>query len=286
MRARIEAAHAVRGDREQQSSRELATAAALGCLERAGCPPDRVDLITYSGILRDDHVQEPASAPFLQQAIGANPAPGEGYPRGTFSFDLSEFLSALEVAAGFVVSGRAQRALVVTADGRVADEPSSGIAPAAGALLLAPDPERGFGSFRSRNYPQWSDRLRRRAFWDGNRHVLRTETRDDWLERCVEATLELAREFFSEHGPPSESVLVIPSQSPRGFPAAIEKQLALPCVTAAVRGPEDLYSAGPITAMVEAPERFRQADQILFATVAPGLISTLAFYDKRPDSAF
>ena len=97
---------------ERQIKRACSDGDAVVLLLDATRPDDRVDLITYSGILRDDHVQEPASAPFLQQAIGANPAPGEGYPRGTFSFDLSEFLSALEVAAGFVVSGRAQRALV------------------------------------------------------------------------------------------------------------------------------------------------------------------------------
>lgn len=286
MPTRIEAAHAVRGDREHRSSLELAKTAALGCLDKAGCPPDRVDLITYSGLLRDDHVQEPANAPFLQRAIGANPVPGERYPSGTFSFDVSEFLSALEVAAGFVESGRAERALVVAADAGLVGCESSGIAPAAGALLLTRDPERGFRSFRSRNYPQWSDRLQRRVYWNGRIHELRTETRDDWLERCVEATQELATEFFSEHGAPSENVLVIPSQSPRGFPAAIEKCLALPCVSVAPCGEDDIYSAGPITAIVEAAERFRKADQILFATVAPGLISTLALYDKRPDAAF
>ena len=286
MPVRIEAAHAARGDRDNQSSRELSTAAALGCLEQAGCAPARIGLITYSGVLRDEHVQEPASAPFLQCAIGANPTPGERYPEGTFSFDVSEFLSALEIAAGFVESGRIERALVVAADGASAGGEHCGITPAAGALLLAPDPDRGFRSFRSRNYPQWSDRLRRHVFWNGTRHVLRTEMSDDWLERCTDATQELAQEFLSEHGPLSTNALVVPSQSPRGFPAAIEKRLSLPCVEAKADGKDDLYSAGPITAMAEAPERIQKADQILFATVAPGLISTLALYDKRPDAAF
>lgn len=286
MPARIEAAHAVRGGPENRSSRELAAAAARVCLDQAQCPADRVGLITYTGILRDDHIQEPAGAPFLQRAIGANPVPGERYPYGSFSFDVSELLAAVEVAAGFIESGQADRALVIAADGGLPGSEASGIIPAAGAILLRPDSESGFGAFRSRNHPEWSDGLSRRAFWDGRQHRLRTEFRDDWLELCAEAISELAKEFLADQGELSEQVVVISSQSPRGLPIALEKKLGISCVQAEIPGPDELYTAGPIAAMIDGAERFRSAEQVLFATAVPGLIATVGLYHKQPGEPF
>ena len=93
---------------DDQATSDLAYAAAVDCLRRAGVQPGEVDLIVVATIT-PDHAT-PSTACLLQERLGCI-AP---------AFDLnaacSGFVYALAVAAQFVASGAARNALVVGAE--------------------------------------------------------------------------------------------------------------------------------------------------------------------------
>jgi 3-oxoacyl-[acyl-carrier-protein] synthase-3 len=126
-----------------QASSDLAYAAAMDCLQKAGVEPTDVDLIVVATITPDQFT--PSTASFLQRRLGCI-AP---------SFDInaacSGFLYALATAGLYVAGGMARRALVIGSEimTRAVDPSDKRTYPlfgdGAGAVLLVPteDPKTG-----------------------------------------------------------------------------------------------------------------------------------------------
>lgn len=122
----------------------MAVRAAAQCLERAGVEPGEVDVIIVGTITPD--MLFPATAALVQREIGAVNAWG---------FDLSAgctgFLFALTTGAQLIESGRYEKVLVIGSDVQSYfcdySDPKTCVlfGDAAGAALLEPCPEPGYG---------------------------------------------------------------------------------------------------------------------------------------------
>lgn len=122
----------------------MAIRAAQDCLERAGVEPGEVEVIIVGTVTPD--MLFPATACLVQCGIGANHAWG---------FDLSAgcsgFIFALTTGAQLIESGRHKKVLVIGSDvmSSIIDYEDRNtcvlFGDAAGAVLLEPCPERGFG---------------------------------------------------------------------------------------------------------------------------------------------
>lgn len=122
----------------------MAIRAAQDCLERAGVEAGEVDVIIVGTVTPDMFF--PATACLVQSGIGANQAWG---------FDLSAgcsgFIFALTTGAQLIESGRHKKVLVIGSDvmSSIIDYEDRNtcvlFGDAAGAVLLEPCPEQGFG---------------------------------------------------------------------------------------------------------------------------------------------
>ena len=122
----------------------MAIRAALDCLERGGTAPEEVDAIVLGTVTPD--MLFPATACLVQQGIGATRAWG---------FDLSAgcsgFIYALTAGVQMIESGRHAKVLVIGSDvmSSIIDYEDRNtcvlFGDAAGAVLLEPCPEAGYG---------------------------------------------------------------------------------------------------------------------------------------------
>ncbi|MEN8183946.1 MAG: hypothetical protein ABFS46_15575, partial [Myxococcota bacterium] len=164
----------------REGSVALSVRAGREALGRAGIDASEIDILINTGVYRDRNICEPAMAPFIQRGLGANStSPGRRSAgtedASTFSFDLSNgscgWLNGLQVADGFLASGRARRVLLVTSDVDPAPKVSRGLdfAPAAAAMVLAAGgPDTGFTAFRFESFAKHSDLLRSGIEWLGD----------------------------------------------------------------------------------------------------------------------
>lgn len=122
----------------------MAIRAALECLERGGTAPDEVDAIVVGTVTPD--MFYPSTACLVQDGIGATRAWG---------FDLSAgcsgFIFSLTTGAQLIESGRYEKVLVIGSDvmSTIVDYEDRNtcvlFGDAAGAALLEPCPEAGYG---------------------------------------------------------------------------------------------------------------------------------------------
>jgi 3-oxoacyl-[acyl-carrier-protein] synthase III len=122
----------------------MAIRAALECLERGGTAPDEVDAIIVGTVTPD--MFYPSTACLVQDGIGAKRAWG---------FDLSAgcsgFVFSLTTGAQLIESGRYEKVLVIGSDvmSSIVDYEDRNtcvlFGDGAGAVLLEPCPEEGFG---------------------------------------------------------------------------------------------------------------------------------------------
>jgi 3-oxoacyl-[acyl-carrier-protein] synthase-3 len=311
MRAAIEAVAtcAERG----LGSRALAVRAAARALELAGREPHAVEMLVNAGVYRDEHIIEPAMAPFVQRGIGAN----GGFPplraAGTFSFDLSNGaagpLTAMGVVAGFMRSGRVRSGLVVASDTDPEPARSEGypFAPAGGAILLRADagPQggsdgEGFCWFQARTWSEhfalYEARLCGTDDATGNgapgAAAQRLRVRQDpaFLERCVDCAARTVEDVFHRRGLDIGTIdllLVAPPVAP------VAEQLAErlgaahlapgPAPSAAV-APAGLHTAALAFAIEAAARdgRWARARRILLVAASAGVTVSLALYERDP----
>lgn len=122
----------------------MASRAAKECLERAGIEPEELDVIIVGTITPD--MLFPSTASLVQREIGATRAWG---------FDLSAgcsgFIFALTTGAQLIEAGRYEKVLVIGSDVQSCfsdySDPNTCVlfGDAAGAALLEPCPEPGYG---------------------------------------------------------------------------------------------------------------------------------------------
>ncbi len=88
---------------------ELAIPAARQAIEEAEISPDKIDMVIFCGIERDQ--PEPATAHTIQHKLGL---------KGAYAFDIANacygFIEGMEIATKFIETGTVQNALIVTGE--------------------------------------------------------------------------------------------------------------------------------------------------------------------------
>lgn len=287
-----------------EGSVALAARAAKSALREAGRSAGELGALVYTGVYRDGFTSEPAMAPFVQRRLGANPRMGAGGPR-TFSFDLTNggcgLLQAAEILDGLLRSGRTECAMVVASDVDPSPRRSQGLdlAPAGAALCLGPGPEgAGFVAFRTVPFPEHADlaasrvRWREGGPWPGfrrTRYAVHREEAPGFAEACAACAAKAIESLLAAQGVTRVDLdLVLPSQTPRGFPRALGECLGMGAeriVDATGRG-APAHTAGPVLALRSPAARARwpHARHVLFVAVAAGVVVSLALY-VRPEAS-
>jgi 3-oxoacyl-[acyl-carrier-protein] synthase-3 len=292
----------------------LAGRAARNCLKKAKFSPGSLDIIINTGIYREKHIIEPAAAALIQGKIAAgsplkikNSSCLDGFAN-TFSFDLNNggcgLVSGMQLVDGFIRSGKIRRGMIVAGD----SEPipgmsrSFGFAPAAAALILSPgNHDEGFTRFKISTFPRAGNAYESRVAWTSmekkdrnprkrqnkNRNILLIDKKECYLEQCVECAAQSLENFSRETGLRTCDIdLIIPSQSPGGFPARLKKRTGLgEKVIEVDRKKGELHTAGPAVALdrVWRDHRFKEARHVMFITVGPGITTAIALYKNNPD---
>lgn len=282
---------AVTAQRSAADSRTLAAQSAEACLrQHAGQSPCDLPLLVYAGVYRDGNVVEPAQAPYAQRAL----ADGGTLRGSAFSFDVDHLLSGIEVADGMIRTQKLGRAMVVGVDSAVTYTEPSGLRfdPAAGALLLTPSTNgEGFSAYRTDVYAEHRELHQGRLVWVGEeeggpRHEMIVAQSERYLGACIDSAVLSLRTFCEEVDMSlSDGTLIIPSQSPMGFPGALRAELGLP-ETAVVDATSELgpvSTAGPLFALqlAMADGRWSAARRVLFVTVSPGIVVSMALYEQH-----
>jgi 3-oxoacyl-[acyl-carrier-protein] synthase-3 len=304
MSARIEAVKFVRSNNGLfgKGSIKLAVEAALGCLKEVDLPPSDVDLLINTGIYRDDNIGEPAIAALIQQGIKANPGVRQDGGPGTFSFDLANggcgLITAINLVNNYMAAKDLDVGLVVTSDVDPAPGMTEGynFVPAGAAILLeAEDEPIGFTSFLTKTYSKYEEMFESRVVFKGRkpgkgRNILQLTERKAYMARCVDCTEKTVLEFMDQnHLDPKQLDLIIPSQSPIGFPKKFRARMGLRRSRVIDVSEEygALHTAGPAAALARVIEdgRFAKAENVLFVTVGAGITVSLALYHKEKEEA-
>jgi 3-oxoacyl-[acyl-carrier-protein] synthase III len=304
MSARIEAVKFVRSNNGLfgKGSIKLAVEAALACLKEVDMPASDVDLLINTGIYRDNNLGEPAIASLIQQGIKANPGVREDGGPGTFSFDLANggcgLISAMQLVHSYMEAKDLDVGLVVTSDVDPAPGTSEryNFVPAGAAILLeAEDEPVGFTNFLTKTFPKYEDMFESRVVFKDHKHskgrnVLQLTERKAYMARCVDCADKTVTEFMEQnHMDPKMLDLIIPSQSPVGFPKKFRVRMGLRRSRVIDVSEEygALHTAGPAAALAQVVEdgRFARAENVLFVTVGAGITVSLALYCKEKEEA-
>jgi 3-oxoacyl-[acyl-carrier-protein] synthase-3 len=292
----------------------LASRAARSCLKNATFNPDPLDIIINTGIYREKHLIEPAVAALIQGKIAAYSqlkTKNRSCPEGlatTFSFDLNNggcgLVSGMQVVDGFIRSGKIRRGMIVAGDSEPIPGMSQafGFAPTAAALILSPgNHDEGFTRFKISTFPQGENAYESRVAWTSlekkdqnpqkrqnkNRNILLINKKECYLEQCVECAAQSLENFSRETGLRTCDIdLILPSQSPGGFPAGLKKRTGLgERVIEVDRKKGELHTAGPAVALdrVWRDHRFKEARHVMFITVGPGITTAIALYKNNLD---
>jgi len=298
MGARIESVHFVRSGTGllRKGSIKLATLAALGCLKKAEMAPCEVDLLINTGIYRDENIGEPAIASLFQQGIKANPGVNDD-GHATFSFDLANggcgILNAINIVHNLMESDAINVGLVVASDADPGPSEGYGYAPAGAAVLLEPGSnEEGFIAFRTDTYPKYENMFESRVVFMGDkgrskgRNIMRIMEKKAYMARCVDCAQRSVEDFVEKMGLDLKTIdLVIPSQSPIGFPKKFRVRMGLRRSRVIDVSEEhgELHTAGPAAALAQTIDdgQFARAERVLFVTVGAGITVSLALYHKE-----
>lgn len=272
----------------------LADDAAEACLSRAHHDADDLDLLINTGIYKDLNTAEPALASIIQEDVGANLGgpPHIGH-HGTFSFDLlnggAGFVTAAQLADGFVASGTARLAMIVAADADPSPRTSKNFPfkPAGGAVMIAPG-KLGFQRFVVRTFPEDAALFESHLEWDAHaglrgHNIVEIREAPAFEDRCVDHAVTVAREVLADAAiKPDQLDVMIASQYPTGFGLRVARALGvpddrLPYVPRELRG---THTAGPIGALESAltTRRFAHARHTLFVTCGAGITIGVAWY--------
>jgi 3-oxoacyl-[acyl-carrier-protein] synthase-3 len=202
---------------------DLAAAAALDALERAGLDARKLDLVLVATMTADELT--PNAAPLVAHAIGAANAGAADVGAA-----CTAFLSALALAAAQIETGRVEHALVVGADmlSRFTDRDDRGTAllfgDGAGALVLGASTGGGLGPVLLRADGAGAGAIvahRERGLIEMDGH--------ETFKNAVARLTEVSREAVEAAGIALEDVdLFVPHQANARITRAVGQRLGLP----------------------------------------------------------
>lgn len=277
------------------SALELTVRAGEACIEKAGISKSDVDLLINVGIYHDDNIMEPAMAPLIQKKLGINPDPVLEKTNKTFCFDLYNgacgFINAVQVAEGFLKSGRARNVLVVSGD----SHPSGTVredfpfTPIGAAVLLSFDEKKtGFSRFRINTSGTSSHGLTGgadlRRFGQNGRKFIEVLKEEDYLEKLLDFTAKTASEYARDLRIEPDSVsFIIGSLQGNGIGREVQRAMGLNGSSKIV----DLNGrfGDPHTASlplgfhtISEDGSLKENDRILFAAAGSGYTTAFAMY--------
>jgi 3-oxoacyl-[acyl-carrier-protein] synthase III len=230
---------------------------------------------------------------FIQQKIGANES-FNGHT-STFSFDLTNggcgMLTGMMVADGFLLTGLTAYGMVVAGDAEPVPGLSDGygFTPAAAAVLLTPGGEdEGFVAFQTETDTNFLSSCHGRMEWTGERKkqnwlVLRSGPA--YAEEGAAFAACLLERFLGELALAPEAIdLLLPSQSPPGFAAALKRITGWgDKVVDTENKYGHVHTAGLGMALeaAVADGRFATSRNCIFLTVGAGITVSLALYRNR-----
>jgi 3-oxoacyl-[acyl-carrier-protein] synthase-3 len=278
--------------RDRHSALHLAVTAAKGCLQRAGCDPDELDLVVNAGIYRDRNLGEPALAALIQDDIGANPEDPHAGAHGTFSFDVANgacgVLTALQIIDGFLRTHIIHRALVVASDA----DPGHGMSEhfpfsATGAALLCGWSDDDYGlsrvSWATANNGANDETFSATVGFADARNVLRFSESAEMDEQFAAVAAEAARACLDAHSVQLSAVDVIVAAPPRpGFRTALCNRLGVPVEQIAVADDQRMHTAALAAAFEGQVKRLPAGTQVLFVAAGAGVTAGAALYRQPP----
>lgn len=280
------------------NSIRLSARAARQCLNAAGIDASDLSLLINTGVYRHKNTGEPAIAALIQERIATNNSIRNETvnPGRTFSFDINNggcgFLTGIEILHGAISNGDMTCGMVVTGD----SEPFLGLSEdyninsaAAAVILTKSDNLKGFIMFRTYTFPEYSEELLSCSFYEKSglfrkgRNILNIIQKESFLDVCVDCSLNSFFNFLDESGISLNEIdLIIPSQSPLGYPGMLKKRVGVNgnFIELERTGKMVFHTAGPAFALkrVWDDKRFRNSKNIVFITIGSGINVSLALY--------
>lgn len=206
----------------------------------------------------------------------------------------------IQIADGFLSTGEIEHGMVVTGDAIPMPGYTEGFEyrPMGGAVLLKKGRKKeGFTSFMTETHPAHKHLLTSEVMAVPNtgrnllrpgrvKNILYIRERGGFLDACVKVAAPAVRKFLDGEGLGTDDTdLIIPSQSPGGFPGLVMKNSGFDTDRLAdVTGDYgNVHTAGPLAALRKTvrDRRFAKARNTLFLTVGSGITVSLALYGKR-----
>jgi len=279
--------------RDRHSALHLAVTAAKGCLQRAGCHPDELDLVVNAGIYRDRNLGEPALAALIQDDIGANPEDPHAGAHGTFSFDIANgvcgMLTALQIVDGFLRTHSVSRALVVASDA----DPGRGMSEhfpfsASGAALLCrwTDDDYGLSRVSWVNANDGAEDLETFSATVGfadARNVLRFKESAALDEQFAAAAAEAARTCLDAQSTSLADIdLIFAAPARPGYRAALSSRLGVPAEKVSVADDHRMHTAALAAAFEPELAKLPAGARVLFVAAGAGVTAGAALYRQPP----
>lgn len=290
---RIELAHPRWRDRH--SALHLAVTAAKGCLHRAGCDPDELDLVVNAGIYRDRNLGEPALAALIQHDIGANPEDPHAGAHGTFSFDIANgacgVLTALQIVDGFLRAHSIRRALIVVSDADPGHKMSEHFPfSAAGAALLCrwTDDDCGLSPVSWVNADGaagGTEAFAATVGFEDARNVLRFGQSAMMDDRFAAAAAEATRACLDAQRMRLADIDLIVAAPPHPeYRAALSALLGVPTEKICVADDQRIHTAALAAAFQREAESLPDRARILFVAAGAGITAGAALYSQPASS--
>ena len=266
------------------------------CLKESGLSPVDIEMLIFAGMYREEHIGEPSIASLLQKEIEANP---NLFPleKRTFSFDVNTggcgFANAIQLLDGFITSEKISMGMVITGD----SEPFRGLSESfnfrssSSSIILSHSSEdMGFKSFKTYSYPDFKDSFKSYISWkqwknkSSKKNILVIEQSESYLQECIDCSLKSFKNFLLENKLDINEIdLIIPSQSPSGFPELLESELKISNKVVGIESKYgEIHTSGQGYALRKVWENgeFQKAKNIIFLSFGSGISNVIAWYNN------
>jgi amino acid adenylation domain-containing protein len=215
---------------------DMAHDAGEQCFAASSYTRKDIDLLLYSGVYRDDYLSEPSLASLVTGMLEVNDVIETPQDKKTFAFDVFNgavgFLNACHAAIGMMLAGKANNAMIVTAEiennRELLPTELHGIEETASALILdkSPDGKTGFGNFVFKYFTDYVDAFHAYTGLSNGKmliHFAKDPQLETYYRQCIQ---EAVQELLSSEGLTLAQInLVLPPQISTGFIDALSVEM-------------------------------------------------------------
>ena len=224
---------------KRMNSVEIAIEAGRKCLRSAPFRKEDIDLVIFSGLYRSDFIAEPAIAAFVAGGLDIN-ATLDSQAGRTLSFDVLNgqlgFLNSCQIAVQYMLSGKSQKALIVTSEiennKEVKPDHLLGIKESGAGMLLSATgrPDQGFGGFYFACFPEHAGLFASYQTWDKDRHFLEFEKKDNYEDILIDTICKVTQRFLDFEGIEIDHICkIFPPRMSNRFVSKLSGALMVDC---------------------------------------------------------